>query len=223
MKIEHAQGTHQGLVRNNNEDSIAVIGRPGDHGRGALFVVADGLGGMPGGEDASRHVVAALEILFDTQAAPTKTWLEHAFHAANESLYVLNQRKAAADAMATTLSACHFLGDHVSIGHVGDCRVYRLSDGVLQRLTTDHATSRQALTRVMGLRSTVDVDIHRHALRPKDTYLICSDGLHSEVDDAGIARALASPTAEEGCRHLMDQALANGGRDNVSLHVIRVA
>jgi serine/threonine protein phosphatase PrpC len=142
--------------------------------------------------------------------------------------------------MQSTLSALVITPGEAHLGHVGDSRVYRRRDGELELLTTDHSQvmellrlriitqeqaidhpARFALTRSVGGDITVRVDIRTERLENGDTWLLCSDGLWSNVTSSEIAGALAGSPAE-ACRSLINLALARGGDDNATAMVVRV-
>ena len=142
--------------------------------------------------------------------------------------------------MGSTLTAARNLGRVLQIAHVGDSRAYLLREGALHRLTRDHtyvqllvdsgqltaeealkSTARHVLTNAVGgFSEDVQVDVERLQLANGDRVLLCSDGLTDAVDDDAIRAALQHhPTAEAACRALIDDALAGGGRDNITVVV----
>jgi serine/threonine protein phosphatase PrpC len=142
--------------------------------------------------------------------------------------------------MQSTLSALVITPGEAHLGHVGDSRVYRRREGELELLTTDHSQvmellrmhiitpeqaiehpARYALTRSVGGDITVRTEVRNERLDPDDTFLLCSDGLWSNITSSEIAEALSqSPT--DACRRLVDLALGRGGDDNATAMVIRV-
>jgi protein phosphatase len=145
--------------------------------------------------------------------------------------------------MGTTVSATWFHDDKVTIAHVGDSRVYRYRDYRLELLTVDHTVvqelldhgfytqeearaseQRNIVTRALGIDSQLDVDIYEFDVRPGDIYLLCSDGLSDMVDDGDIANIIRRSATDlvYGTQELIDTALAKGGRDNVTVMIVRV-
>jgi protein phosphatase len=143
--------------------------------------------------------------------------------------------------MGTTIVAMVRLGDRAVIGHVGDSRAYLLREGRLQRLTNDHSwvseqvrlgllsdeeadrhPMRNIITRALGNREDLDVDVAEHAVLPGDIFLLCSDGLNTMLTDEQIRATLAdhSTNPEAACRALVDQANNHGGEDNVTVVVL---
>jgi PPM family protein phosphatase len=229
--------TDPGKRRRRNEDSMLV-----DEANG-IFVVADGMGGYRGGEVASQLAVTTIEKAFSTgsfqlpandQIPRRAGELASAIQMANEEVL----RRAAADkqleGMGTTICAARFSPNkqRLYVGHVGDSRAYCLRDGVLSQMTSDHTMKAagiggaiaQHLSRAVGVWPVVPVDIVLGKPRPDDVYLLCSDGLSKMVDDDTIAATLRNAkTPADAAQQLVDLANENGGKDNVTVIVIRVA
>jgi protein phosphatase len=144
--------------------------------------------------------------------------------------------------MGTTMTAAFSLGNDLFVAQVGDSRAYLFRNGSLQLLTRDQTQAqkladlgaisqqevachrlRHILTSALGSpQSDVDAEIRRWKLADGDRLLLCSDGLTDMIDDAGIAAVLARETrSNEACRLLVERALANGGRDNVTVVLAR--
>lgn len=229
--------------RTNNEDAICA--QPGL----GLFVVADGMDGYEGGEIASALAVDAIhELVRRTAGDADVPWpyqIDPARSVSENELMVATRLAADRIAarrdgelrdMGSTVVALRLTGDRAVIAHVGDSRVYRLRDGVLDQLTIDHALAaqleaagtppdanfawRHVFTRALGT-ATSEPDVQCQAIERGDVFLLCSDGLSEVLDPAHIARLLAAP-AEAACRSLVDAAYAAGSRDNISAVVVRV-
>jgi protein phosphatase len=243
--IELATRTHMGLVRSRNQDWLQY-----DAGLGVL-VLADGMGGHRAGEVASRVAVeAAIADLLPAQreddADDTQSLLRigHAVEAANRAVLDMCAVHPELRGMGTTLVVAIFRDQRIFYSHVGDSRLYRVRYGRMRRLTHDHsliqrviddgvfmnrAAAREAgirdnvLTRSLGMQPQIDVDVGDALLQPRDTYLICSDGLHGLIPDSLISRILRDPQGdlEEQAQTLVDAALAAGGNDNVSVVLAR--
>jgi protein phosphatase len=145
--------------------------------------------------------------------------------------------------MGTTLVVAVFRGERVLLGHVGDSRCYRLRGGRLQQVTRDHSllqeqidagliTPEQAafsanknlVTRAVGVEDTVLLETHQHDVMPGDVFLMCSDGLSDMLDDNSIAQVLQAHESMETCAHaLIDAANDAGGKDNISVILVRTA
>lgn len=227
--------TDTGRVRKGNEDAyLAVDG---------LFAVADGMGGHQAGEVAS-HV--ALETLQSSFASGGTDALVTAVERANRDVVQRSVADPDLAGMGTTLVAIALVDaagrDVIGVVNVGDSRCYLLSDGVLSQITEDHSLvatmvrqgrlseseaathpQRNILTRALGIDDAVLVDSWEVLPVVGDRYLVCSDGLFNEVDDARIAatlRRLADP--QEACRELVRLANEGGGRDNITCVVVDV-
>jgi PPM family protein phosphatase len=245
--LEVASATHPGKVRSHNEDSIAADAEMG------LAVLADGMGGYNAGEVASGIAVAMItaelkKALADLKAgalddsSAEKLLGEHATKA-NAAIYRAAQDQAQYSGMGTTLVVALWYDNRMSVGHIGDSRLYRLRGDVFEQVTRDHSllqeqidsgmlTREQArysqnknlVTRAVGIDPEVDAELHTYPVQPGDIYLLCSDGLSDMVSDEDIQLTLSSlqanlPLAAE---HLVQQANDNGGRDNISVILVRV-
>ena len=210
---------------------------------GLVFAVADGLGGYGGGEVASGM---AVEVSL-TQAQKgisgggrISGTLRDAFNLANHTILDAAITGVGGRKMQSTLSTLVITPGEAHLGHVGDSRVYRRREGELELLTTDHSQvmellrmhiitpeqaiehpARYALTRSVGGDITVRTDVRNELVERDDTFLLCSDGLWSNVTSSEIASALGLGAAE-ACRKLVDLALERGGDDNATALVIRV-
>ena len=212
-------------------------------GLGLVFAVADGLGGYGGGEVASGMAVeSSLGQAQRSLAAGGRVpgILRDAFNRANQAILAAAISGQGGRKMQSTLSTLVMTPGEAHLGHVGDSRVYRRRAGELELLTTDHSQvmellrmhiitpeqaithpARYALTRSVGGDITVRTDVRNERLEPDDTFLLCSDGLWSNVTSSEITAALAEPPAET-CRALVDLALERGGEDNATAMVVRV-
>ena len=229
-----AAATDKGVVRTVNQD--AFLDRP-DLG---LWVVADGMGGHSDGALASRAIVEKLGLLghanhLGTAAQAVRSMLQ----AVNQDLLDRAAAVPGGDLIGSTVVVLLAVGGHCAILWVGDSRVYRLRDGVLTQLTTDHSQVQalidaellsldqaeghplsNVLLRAVGSDSPLDVDVKIERLRGGDRYLLCSDGLFREIDPATLATALGTSSPPEIVESLIRQACERGGRDNVTAVVI---
>lgn len=220
-----AASTHVGLVRPRNEDAHFA----GKH----LFAVADGLGGHPAGDVASRTVIDAIAA-FDQAAVDPVAALGEAVRAANAAV----RSAVAADPnrarMGSTLVALLASDGRLALVNVGDSRCYRLRDGTLERLTDDHVYSRlvggadisaklgERLTRyVDGRADGRSPDLTVLEVKPGDRFLLCSDGLSSYVPLVEIERTLREvDDMAAAADTLVEVALTHGGHDNVTVVVV---
>jgi len=245
-KIDFAELTDTGRVRDHNEDAI---GSNPDLG---LMVLADGMGGYNAGEVASGIAVqivselaaeganreARQEIDPHSGLMRQSIVLRDAVYRSNKIIYQTAQSQTHCEGMGTTIVACMFYDDKVSIAHVGDSRAYRLRGGKLEQMTLDHSllqelvdrgfyseeeaqrsTNRNYVTRALGVEPTVEVEVHEHEVLPDDVYLLCSDGLPDMVEDDDIHLTISTFNASLDVvgQQLIDLANDHGGRDNVSV------
>jgi len=245
--LEYAMVSHPGQVRPLNEDAIGA--RP-DLG---LFVLGDGLGGYNAGEIAATMAVSSLlskladdyehsqasGVPFDARRTLSERMIEM-----NGAITRAAAHSTAFEGMATTIVIAWVLGDRLWVAHAGDSRLYRFREGVLEGLTRDHSFSQELLdagmvteeearvlpakslvTRALGAGGDVDPEVNEFPLRIGDVLMLCSDGLTEMVDDMQIAGAIFAsvPDVNRAAQRLVGLANAAGGRDNVSVIVIRLA
>jgi len=228
-----AAKTHAGWVRPINQDTL-LLGR-------RLYGVADGMGGHKGGEVASTGAAAVIgEFLYGKE--PDEHQLEIGIQAANRRLYEQQAVNKDLEGMGTTITVLWEGEEQVYVGHVGDSRAYLLRNGVFSQVTQDHSVVaemmrqgiltkekakkhpyRNVITRAVGSSSGLEVDVIRHDKMLGDIWLICSDGLYGMVEDEEIEQAVKTMPLEEAAEHLLQAALKNGGKDNVSLVLLKVA
>lgn len=168
--------------------------------------------------------------------------IKKAINDANLSIFNTAKSEAACYGMGTTIVVALFYDEHLTIAHVGDSRMYRLRGDNLQQITSDHSlaqelvdrglytreqasvsTPKNLVTRALGIETTVEVDILEEQVRPGDVYLLCSDGLNDMVKDEEIHLILRKYSANlvESAQELVRLANKNGGRDNISVILIR--
>jgi protein phosphatase len=250
-KIEFAELTDTGRVRDHNEDAI---GSDPDIG---LMVLADGMGGYNAGEVASGIAVQIVSELA-TEGAGRENRdeidphsglmrqsivLRDAVYRANKIIFQTAQSQTHCEGMGTTIVACMFYDNKVSVAHVGDSRAYRLRSGVFEQLTLDHSllqelvdrgfyseeeaqrsTNRNYVTRALGVEPTVEVEVHEYEVLPDDVYLLCSDGLPDMVEDEDIHLTISTFDASLDIvgKQLIELANDQGGRDNVSVQLAQI-
>ena len=244
MTIEIHAAVDPGRARSNNEDSVAT-----DDGV-TLAVLADGMGGYNAGEVASNMATSFIrtelgrwlrEASQQASDAEVRRAMDICVDNANRAIFNAANSNPQYAGMGTTLVVAVFREDRVLLGHVGDSRCYRLRAGRLQQITRDHSllqeqidagliTPEQAafsanknlVTRAVGVEDTVLLETHQHDVLPGDTFLMCSDGLSDMLDDAGIAQVLqAHDSLETSTRGLIDAANDAGGKDNISVILVR--
>ncbi|MCD0462509.1 protein phosphatase 2C domain-containing protein [Roseiconus lacunae] len=235
------------MRRTNNQDSYSVIPAQSSErfmSRGHLFVVADGMGAHAAGELASSMATELIAMnYFRTSIANAKDSLHVAVSEANAEIYQRGQQNPEFHNMGTTASTLALLPCGAVIAHVGDSRVYRLRDGVMEQLTFDHslvwevqasgqvhpesalgqALPKNVITRSLGPNADVQVDIEGpFELKIGDKFLLCSDGLSGQVDDVEIATLLECLPEDLAVEVLVDLANLRGGPDNSTVVVTTV-
>jgi serine/threonine protein phosphatase PrpC len=244
-----------GRSRKNNEDTIGdpailarVVGRAERlRSRGALFAVADGMGGHSRGELASHLAVATLFAAYYKSSGEHAPALLAAWDAAHASVFLAggaanaDLEKTSPLRMGTTLVAALALDGQLLVANVGDSRGYVLASGTLSQVTTDHslvaeeirlgmlnadeakhAPFKNVLTRALGAEKESHAELFEVAWSRGDAFLLCSDGLHGVVDESRMAQMLAELAPEEAARGLVSLANEAGGPDNVSVVVGRL-
>ena len=230
--------TDIGLVRLHNEDS-ALVGR-------RIWAVADGMGGHAAGDVASRLVIEGLRPL-DAVAELRAADVVAALRETNERILAYGSTHPDALGLGSTVTGVALVGigavPHWAIFNVGDSRVYRVSGDVLTRATVDHTEaeqlvhegvitpqqarshrSRNILTRSLGQPGTLLVDLWVAPVTPGERFLVCSDGLTSELDDDAIRHIVVdTEDPNRAADALVEAALLGGGRDNVTAIVVDVA
>ncbi|MEE8425694.1 MAG: Stp1/IreP family PP2C-type Ser/Thr phosphatase [Woeseiaceae bacterium] len=250
-KINFAELSDTGRVRDHNEDAIRSDPDIG------LMVLADGMGGYNAGEVASGIAVQIVTDMAVEGAARQERddidshsglmrqsiVLRDAVYRANKIIFQTAQSQTHCEGMGTTIVACMFFDNKISVAHVGDSRAYRLRDGELVQLTLDHSllqelvdrgfysaeeaqrsTNRNYVTRALGVEPTVEVEVHEHDVLPQDIYLLCSDGLPDMVEDEDIHLTISTFNASLDVvgQQLVELANDHGGRDNVSVMLAQV-
>lgn len=237
----------RGSIREHNEDCFGIFAPETDElarTLGVLVVVSDGMGGHLSGAEASRTAVESLgEAYFDgggaadaPSAAPVANRLRWALLEANRQVYetIGEGRNGMA---GTTCTAAVLLPSITVIAHAGDSRAYLLRAGVMKQLTEDHSVvgemvrkgvlskeeaarhpHRNIITRALGLRGDLDIDLGEPIpLEPRDRILICSDGLFSMLDEREMETIASKGAPEKACRRLVKRAKEEGGSDNITV------
>ena len=247
IRVGFALETHPGQLRPHNEDALGADPAAG------LFVLADGLGGYNAGEIASTMAVSTLlsqlpsvheRARIDGQAFDPRQVLRDALINMNVAISRAAMNSSAYEGMATTIVLCWLLGRTLWVAHAGDSRLYRLRGGELEQLTRDHSFSQELLdagmvteeearhlpsknlvTRALGASPEVEPEINDFNVRVGDLLLLCSDGLTEMVSDRDIQGELetAGDDIEGTAARLVDMANEAGGRDNISVLLVRIA
>lgn len=236
-----AHASHPGLLRKTNEDCCGASTSQN------AFIVCDGMGGAAAGEVASHCAVEAFLQHLDAARIPEDAAerLGEAIQAANQAVLWRARETPGRRGMGTTLVAALFdpAPRTFWIAHVGDSRCYLLRDARLRLLTADHSLVeeqvraglltreeagaspvRHIITRALGSQPLVEPEIEPLAVCPGDLLLLASDGLNRELTDAEIEQILATPqpSLAATCQALLDAANVHGGRDNITVLLLRV-
>jgi protein phosphatase len=237
IKVVSYAASDVGKVRSSNQDS----GYAGIN----LFFVADGMGGHAGGDIASaitaQHVALADEPVENSQQAEQKL-IDYIWQA-NEKLGASVDQHSELAGMGTTFSGMLVHGTSVSIGHIGDSRIYLARDGVVKQITSDHTfvqrlvdtgriteeealvhPRRSVLMRVLGdVEQFPEVDLETFETKPGDRWMVCSDGLSGVVPEGLMHRIMLSKsTVQEATDLLVGEALEFGAPDNVTVVLVDV-
>lgn len=234
MKLRSFAHTDVGLVRPENEDSFL---RNDAH---QLYAVADGIGGLPSGGQASQLTVAALEKIVTSHEAGHKLNYPRILSEVNDQVFRLGRVLSPQFGIGSTLTFAHVTGVKINIGHVGDSSALRLRSKHLEQLTRDHTIenemkeraargepmallmeNRNALTRCIGQPPPLEAECITHTLLPHDRYLLCSDGISRFLNVVEITDILATaPDPETAATELIKRANERGGLDNSTAVVL---
>ena len=231
MRVRFSARTHVGMRREVNQDAYGS-GHPGE---ATLLVVCDGMGGHAAGEVASALGVATITETFRGDMPPADA-LRDAFTAANQRIFA-----EGGGSMGTTGVAALFLQNQLFVANVGDSRAYLVREDAIRQISRDHSfvsdqvdaglmTPEQArasnirniITRALGHTADIEVDIFREPLKPGDTVVLSSDGMHGLLSDEEIAEVTGVLTLEEAAQRLVDTANERGGPDNITVVIARV-
>jgi serine/threonine protein phosphatase PrpC len=246
MKIRYAAKTDVGMKRTHNEDYFSLIEDEqlfivadgmGGHASGevASKMAAETIGDFYQRTRADQEVTWPYKM--DRSLSYVENRLVCAIKLANLRIFETSCRDIRYKGMGTTIVSTLVADDKAYIGHVGDSRVYRVRDGAIQQLTRDHSLledykeakpdmteeeernfpHKNVITRALGMRETVQVDIRAHQIKSGDLFLLCSDGLSGMVHDDGILQvSVGAKSLERAVAELVDAANRNGGTDNVT-------
>ncbi len=239
MKRFFAGTTDPGLVRSVNQDAYYI------DPDGRFFVVADGMGGHAGGQEASRLATEAMyghfERFWDSEDS-SHDLLEQAFLKANQAIVQDQQLHPERGDMGTTAVAVLFRQDQVWCAHVGDSRLYRMRGSTLDQITSDHTwiaravqsgaltqdqarvhPMRHVLAQCLGRSEGTEIEIQVVEGRGGDRFMLCSDGLTEELTDMLICNQLKSiRSCDMAAVALVNAAKERGGRDNITVVVVAI-
>ncbi len=245
MGILCAGATDIGRKRKSNQDSICI-----DH-KHLFYAVADGMGGHNGGEIASQLSVKVMPEFFEqNNNLESGVLMKNMIQEINRAILQKAGEQPELQGMGTTVAAVHFHGPQLTIGNVGDSRVYMINNNHIYQMTRDHSfvqeklnmgiytreeavkdPQKNILVRSVGFDADLQVDVFNYRICKNDIFLICSDGLHGKVSDRDILHVVMKNITPGSCQlghvekavqELIQLANDNGGQDNISV-IIAVA
>jgi PPM family protein phosphatase len=244
--IEQASLSDVGCQRQNNEDRYSYWEPANEEEflrKGRLAMVADGMGGYEGGQEASRIAVETVEQVYASSLDnDPQSLLSAGFLAAHQRIQEQGSKDPALRGMGTTCTAIALLGSNLFYAHVGDSRLYLIRDGAISLLTRDHSyvsrlvedgilspeqaeshPQRHILTAALGSGTDVfpDTPPKPMLLDQDDVLVLCTDGLWSVVGENEIKGAVASPL-EQACKDLVALAKQRGGPDNITVQLLKL-
>jgi protein phosphatase len=245
MKIRYAAKTDVGMKRTHNEDYFSLIEDEqlfivadgmGGHASGevASKMAADAVSEF---YQRTKDEDATWPYKMDRQLSYIENRLVCGIKLANYRIFEAASRDLRYKGMGTTIVAALINGEKIYIAHVGDSRAYRLRNGAIQQITRDHSLledykdakpdmteeeqrnfpHKNVITRALGMRDSVQVDIKHEPIQDGDIFLLCSDGLSGMVEDPQILHIISSSgDLERAVAELVDQANRAGGTDNIT-------
>ncbi len=251
MRVRFSGETHVGMTRTHNEDSLhlpvderlaIVADGMGGHASGevASRMAVDTM--VEYFRDTAEEQALTWPYKVDHEGRADVTRLVTAIKLANLRIHEASEREAAKKGMGTTVVSALFLDDRIVIGHVGDSRVYRVREAEIAQITNDHSlindyikmkrmTPEEAATwphknvivRALGMKDTVQVDVHVETPRLGDLFLLCSDGLSSMIPDEKIADIVVNEhDLDKAAEELIGAANQAGGKDNITVVLARI-
>jgi serine/threonine protein phosphatase PrpC len=245
--VELASLSDIGCQRENNEDQYAYWEPAADEEfarKGRLAIVADGMGGHEGGQEASRIAVETImEVFADTPDGDVQSLLALGFQIAHERILEYATLHPKLHGMGTTATAIAFRGNQLYYAHVGDSRLYLVRGTNISRLTHDHSyvgrlvqngvisaeeaeihPQRHILTAALGAGAELWPETSQHAIKLQngDVLILCTDGLWSLLSENEIHNVVSGSEPREACRALIKMTKDRGGPDNITVQVLRL-
>jgi protein phosphatase len=252
LKLQYAGKTDVGNKRDHNEDDLRLVPEEnlymvadgmGGHASGevaskmAVETVQEFF------QETSEDEEMTWPYKMDKDLGYEENRLTAGIKLANLRIYETASQNSAQRGMGTTIVAVLFSEEDAYFGHVGDSRIYRLRDDTLEQVTDDHSLlndyikmkdlseeeienfpHKNVIVRALGMKETVQVDVAKKVPQHGDIYLLCSDGLNAMTSDEEIERIMVDhkDDLETGCNELIDSANENGGKDNVTVALVKV-
>ena len=231
-----------GLKREKNEDNWNIV--LDREGNPIGFIIADGMGGYLAGEQASRIAVENMSLMVlectskKLSDESIREIIISEINKINDRIMNYSLENLGGLKSGTTLSVGMVIGDNLHIIHIGDCRVYRIRDGKITRLTEDHSyvaklikeglisadeanhhPDRNRITRALGFQEDFFPDINKERIQPDDIYIFCTDGLYEGMSDEEILDTVNKEPRENIAKRLIEKAKESGGADNITVIV----
>jgi protein phosphatase len=246
-RVKFVARSEIGHARENNEDKFDFY-EPDEEpllaARGSVYLVCDGMGGHNAGQIASELAAKQFLHAYYHLGGTAQEAARHAILQAHHYIAEMASKIPSRYGMGTTLTALILKQGEGILAHVGDSRCYRLREGVFEQLSRDHTLvarlveqgiitpeqakyhpQRNVIRQAVGVADPsepLEPDIETFALQAGDLYLLCSDGLTDMVDDAEIEAILRDEPPTRAAWRLVDRALANGGRDNITVVLVQI-
>ncbi len=245
LRLDVAQLTDVGREPDHNEDNMAYV-IPRDPqvltNKGALFIVADGMGGHTAGEVASEIAVDTVSnVYYQDDSDDVAVSLLHAIRRANASIHQRAAENMLRSGMGTAFVSVLLLGNIAYVANVGNCRAYLIRSRHIEQITQDHSwvaeqvraglltqdqahsySQRNVITRSLGKQPDVEIDIFSGELETGDSLVLCTHGLYDLVSDDELCKIVDQFVPQESVYHLVERANENGGLNNITVQVIRV-
>jgi serine/threonine protein phosphatase PrpC len=246
-RVKFVARSEIGHARENNEDKFDFY-EPDEEpllaARGSVYLVCDGMGGHNAGQIASELAAKQFLHAYYHLGGTAQEAARHAILQAHHYIAEMASKIPSRYGMGTTLTALILKQDEGILAHVGDSRCYRLREGAFEQLSRDHTLvahlaaqgiltpeqakyhpQRNVIRQAVGVADPsepLEPDIETFALQAGDLYLLCSDGLTDMVDDAEIEAIVREEPPTRAAWRLVDRALANGGRDNITVVLVQI-
>lgn len=245
MRISVYGTTDVGRVREINEDSFVVAGFKDNMPLGYVLL-ADGMGGHNAGEVASSLAVETvnselLKTINDKEHDNIVYNLLSSLDYANKKVYELALSDANKSGMGSTFVAAYIVDDKLYVANIGDSRAYLITNGESTQITVDHSVvqelvergtitpeeasvhpDKNIITRALGTEKLVDADVFEYSLKIGDYVLLCSDGLCEMIPESYFAKVLTeNENLEDAAKELVNTANENGGRDNITVVILK--
>ncbi len=240
--MEYSALSDIGLKREKNEDNWNIV--LDKSGKAIGFIIADGMGGYYAGEEASRIAVEEMSKMVlecvsnNFSDATIEEIVTNQINIINDMIMDYSIQNLGGLKSGTTLSVGMVIGDVLHIIHVGDSRVYRIRDGIINRLTEDHSLvaklvkegiisadeanhhpDRNRITRALGFQENFLPDLIKEIILPGDIYIFCTDGLYEDMNDEDILKTVLEEPRALISQRLIEKAKEYGGSDNITVIV----